>query len=219
MKLQVAIDRVDIPRAETIIAAVAGTADIIEIGTSLTKEYGLRALAPVCARMAAQQASMSETGHDAVLLGDIKTCDEGAYEFDLGFECGFTYLTVMGSSSLGTLTACAQSADRHGGVMMIDLLECDESRIEAIAGFPNAVYCLHTSVDSGATADPVGQVRAFRDRFPQIRHVAIAGGITAEQLAGLAAAGVEIAIMGSAITKAADITAVCRDCAAACHGQ
>ena len=101
--------------------------------------------------------------------------------------------------------------------MMIDLLECDESRIELISGFPDAVYCLHTSVDSGATADPVGQVRAFKARFPQITRIGIAGGIKPDQLAGLAAEGVEIAIMGSAITKAGDIAAACRACAAACH--
>lgn len=215
MKLQVAIDRVDIPRAEAIIDQVAGEADIIEIGTSLTKEYGLRALAPVCERLAARPAG--ETGRKAVLLGDIKTCDEGKYEFDLGFDCGFAYLTVMGSSSLGTLEVCAASAADHGGEMMIDLLECDESRIELISGFPDAVYCLHTSVDSGATADPVGQVRAFKARFPQITRIGIAGGIKPDQLAGLAAEGVEIAIMGSAITKAGDIAAACHACAAACH--
>ncbi len=166
MKLQVAIDRVDIPRAEAIIELeVAGEADIIEIGTSLTKEYGLRALAPVRELLFSPPAG--ETGRKVVLLGDIKTCDEGKYEFDLGFDCGFAYLTVMGSSSLGTLEVCAASAADHGGEMMIDLLECDEfSRIELISGFPDAVYCLHTSVDSGATADPVGQVRAFKARFP-----------------------------------------------------
>ena len=45
----------------------------------------------------------------------------------------------------------------------------------------------------------------------------VAGGIKPDQLAGLAAEGVEIAIMGSAITKAGDIAAACRACAAACH--
>jgi 3-hexulose-6-phosphate synthase len=216
MKLQVAIDRVDIPRAQAIVDSIAVDADIIEIGTSLTKEYGLRALTPVCEGLAPAADPHDGSGHKAVLLGDIKTCDEGAYEFDLGFECGFEYLTVMGSSSLGTLEACAASAKAHHGVMMIDLLECDEARIARIADFPDAVYCLHTSVDSEASADPVGQVRVFRKRFPQIGRIAIAGGIKPQQLPGLAAEGVEIAIMGSAITKAGDIAQACRDCRRLC---
>ncbi|PJM75668.1 orotidine 5'-phosphate decarboxylase / HUMPS family protein [Bifidobacterium simiarum] len=209
MKLQVAIDRVDIPRAETIIREVAASADVIEVGTSLTKEFGVRALTPLI-------EAAHEVRPETAVLGDIKTCDEGKYEFDLGFDCGFKYLTVMGSSSLGTLDVCYKSAAEHDGVMMIDLLECDDQRIEKISVFPDAVYCLHTSVDSGAIADPVGQVRAFKARYPQIERIAIAGGIKKDQLAGLAAEGVEIAIMGSAITKADDIAAAAAECQALC---
>lgn len=210
MKLQVAIDRVDMPRAKAIVEQVSDVTDIIEIGTSLTKEYGLRALREITALMTRTSA---EGG--PALLADIKTCDEGGYEFDLGYACGFGYLTVMGSSSLGTLEACASSAASHGGVMMIDLLECDDARIERISGFPDAVYCLHTSVDAQTNADPVEQVRVFRERFPMIRRIAVAGGIGRAQLPGFREAGVEIAIMGSAITKSNDIAAAARACKAA----
>ncbi|WP_418969461.1 orotidine 5'-phosphate decarboxylase / HUMPS family protein [Alloscardovia omnicolens] len=205
MKLQVAIDRVDIARAEDVISTLAEHADIIEIGTSLTKEFGVRALQPLAEKVRAMSNAPE-------LLGDIKTCDEGAYEFNLGYDCGFDYLTVMGSSSIGTLQVCYESAQSHQAEMMIDLLECDDKRIESIAGFDNAVYCLHTSVDSGATADPVAQVAAFKQRFPQIKRIAIAGGIKEHQLAGLAREGVEIAIMGSAITKADDMAQACAQC-------
>lgn len=201
MKLQVAIDRVSIERAVEIVKEAAPVADIIEVGTSLTKEFGVRSLGPII-----------EAANGTAVLGDIKTCDEGKYEFDLGYECGITYLTVMGSSSMGTLEVCAASAAEHNGIMMIDLLECDESRVEQIAGFPDAVYCLHASVDSDATADPVAQVRAFKQRFPQISRIAIAGGIKQHQLAALSAEGVDIVIMGSAITKADDIAAACAAC-------
>lgn len=201
MKLQVAIDRVSVERATQIVRALDGRADIIEVGTSLTKEFGVQALSPILNAAAG-----------TAVLGDIKTCDEGKYEFDLGFECGFDYLTVMGSSSLGTLEACAASAKEHGGTMMIDLLECDEQRIERISGFRDVVYCLHTSVDSGVVADPVAQVRAFKERFPQIGHIAIAGGIKRPQLGELSKEGIDIVIMGSAITKADDITEACEAC-------
>ena len=146
------------------------------------------------------------------MLGDIKTCDEGKYEFDLGYRCGFSYLTVMGSASKGTLEACAHSAAEHDGLMMIDLLECDETRIERISGFTDAIYCLHTSTDEGSTADPVAQVRAFKTRFPQIQHLAIAGGIKKHHLAALSQENIDIVIMGSAITKADDIAMACRAC-------
>ncbi|NSA02826.1 3-keto-L-gulonate-6-phosphate decarboxylase [Clostridium beijerinckii] len=41
MKLQVAIDRVSLEKAENLVKTFDGLADIIEIGTSLIKDYGL----------------------------------------------------------------------------------------------------------------------------------------------------------------------------------
>ena len=76
MKLQVAIDRVPMERAMEIVKNITSEANIIEIGTSLTKEFGMRALRPVI-----------EAAEGVAVLGDIKTCDEGKYEFDLGYRC------------------------------------------------------------------------------------------------------------------------------------
>ncbi|KAE8127383.1 MULTISPECIES: orotidine 5'-phosphate decarboxylase / HUMPS family protein [Bifidobacterium] len=198
MKLQVAIDRVDMQRAQRLIHEVEHDADLIEIGTSLTKEFGL--------------VELQRLKSQAPLLGDIKTCDEGAYEFKLGFASGFQYLTVMGSSSMGTLETCAKiTAEQHGG-MMIDLLECDDARISRISGFSEAIYCLHMSKDSGSMDDPVGQIRSFRQRFPQIAHIAIAGGIKQHQLQAISKEGIDIVIMGSAITGADDIQQTCHQC-------
>ena len=41
MKLQTAIDRVSLSKAEEMVKTFAGETDIIEIGTSLIKDYGL----------------------------------------------------------------------------------------------------------------------------------------------------------------------------------
>ena len=41
MRLQVAIDRVNLKTAEAMIEEMRGMADIIEVGTSLIKDYGL----------------------------------------------------------------------------------------------------------------------------------------------------------------------------------
>lgn len=206
MKLQVAIDRVNIEEAQAIIGKIAPYTDIIEVGTSLTKEFGVRSL-----------TSLVHAAAGTSILGDIKTCDEGKYEFDLGFNCGFDYLTVMGSASLGTLEACYRSSQENNGIMMIDLLECDMERISRIQHFSDAVYCLHTSIDSGTTVDPVKDVEQFQLSFPEIKHIAIAGGIKLNQLDALAHQGVEIAIMGSAITHAADITEACKAAQQASH--
>ena len=69
MKLQVAIDRVSVERAVEIVKQVAGVADVIEVGTSLTKEFGVRALSPII-----------EAAQGTAVLGDIKTCDIRSFE-------------------------------------------------------------------------------------------------------------------------------------------
>lgn len=65
MKLQVAIDRVPLEQAKTLVTAL-NEADIIEIGTSLSKDYGLD-----CIRQTKELKKTSQ------ILVDIKTIDEG----------------------------------------------------------------------------------------------------------------------------------------------
>jgi 3-keto-L-gulonate-6-phosphate decarboxylase len=89
MKLQVAIDRVSLEKAENLIEIFDGLADVIEVGTSLVKDYGLLKLKGLTNKKMKSQ-----------ILGDIKASDEGAYEFKQDFKQCFDILTVMGSASL-----------------------------------------------------------------------------------------------------------------------
>lgn len=198
MKLQVAIDRVDLHSAKELIECLKEEADIIEIGTSLIKEFGIKEFFSLTKK--------------ACLLGDIKTCDEGAYEFILGFETGFQYLTVMGYSSKATLDICYEITEKYKRNMMIDLLECDNQKIKEISNYDNAIYCLHTSVDAGKTKNPIDQIRQFKKQFSNIKRIAIAGGIQREHLHDLNKEGIEIVIMGSAITKSTNVKKACHTC-------
>ncbi|MCO7128102.1 orotidine 5'-phosphate decarboxylase [Sporolactobacillus shoreicorticis] len=191
MKLQIAIDRVLLDEAKVLMQKLAPEADILEAGTSLIKDYGVTVL-----------DDLKEEAGGAQLLGDIKTIDEGAYEFKQGFRHGADILTVMGASSIETLQKCYDVSEGCGKDMMIDLLECTPEKTSEIVHFPHAIYCLHTSVDQGATANPSGDVLAFKKAFPGVRRVAIAGGINLQTVAGLSAAAPEIVIVGSGITKA-----------------
>jgi len=127
MKLQVAIDRVSKAAAREMIEVLRDSADIIEIGTSLIKDFGLTG----------SVAALRECCGPARLLADVKTCDEGAYEFERSFEAGADIVTVMGFSSEATLQACAETARRFGKDYMIDLMELDEERVRRVAAaFP-----------------------------------------------------------------------------------
>ena len=159
MKLQTAIDRVSLFDAEKLVKLFAGKTDIIELGTSLVKDYGLFAL-----------EKLNQYKKDSLLLVDMKTCDEGAYEFQQGYELGFDILTVMGNSSIETLEKCYEISESYQKYMLIDLLECSTEKIEQIKNFKNAIYCLHTSIDKGENKNIIEDIQRFQKEFPDIKN-------------------------------------------------
>lgn len=193
MKLQTAIDRVNLSQAEELVKLFAGKTDIIELGTSLVKDYGLFAL-----------KKLNQYKKDSLLLVDIKTYDEGAYEFCQGYEQEFDILTVMGSSSIETLEKCYEISEKYQKYMLIDLLECPIEKIEKIKYFKNAIYCMHTSVDKGENKNIIQDIQWFRKRFPEIQKLCVAGGITLDVCKEMKNSKIKLdsVIIGSAITKA-----------------
>ena len=200
LNIQVAIDRVDVDEMLRIGECVYGIADIVEIGTSLIKDYGL----------AASVGVMRKHFPDMKILADLKTCDEGAYEFEKAFEAGADIATVMGFSSDATISACASAAKKYGKQVFIDLLEVLDARLAVLTEkFPEAVFGIHLPADmhgEGLT-DLVADTCGHLDK---VKMIAAAGGIKLENMAFLKEAAIDIAIIGSAVTKEADIIAAAR---------
>lgn len=194
MKLQTAIDRVSLTDAVTLAKQLDGKTDILEMGTSLVKDYGNAAIEEL-------REALSQTN----LLIDSKTIDEGAYEFNQAFRHGGDIVTAMGAASVATLEACYDVAQKENKTMMIDLLEVSDEKIAKIKHFPNAIYALHHSVDRNDHFDAAASVEVFHQKFPEIKRLAIAGGIDLKQAQILAEQRIiEVIIVGSKIAKAAD---------------
>lgn len=201
MKLQVAIDRVTVPKAMELIRQLGENADIVEIGTSLIKEYGLKeSVGRIC-----------EAFPKRAFLADVKTCDEGAYEFQKTYEAGAEMATVMGFSSLATIRACEAVAKSFGKPYLIDLLECGEARVRRLAAaFPQAVFGIHLPSDCEGEGlkelveQMAGQLLVESASSPRI---AVAGGVRLSTVPLLKAFPIEYGIVGGAITKAEDVSA------------
>lgn len=192
MRLQAAIDRVSLEEAVGLAKQLDGKTDILEMGTSLVKDYG---------NLAIEKLRTVLTKTD--LLVDSKTIDEGAYEFNQAFRHGGDIVTVMGAASIDTLNVCYEVAEKQNKTMMIDLLEVTDEKIKKIQIFPNVIYALHHSVDRKDSFDATASVEAFHQKFPEIKRLAIAGGIDLTQAGLLADQGLlEVVIVGSKITKA-----------------
>ena len=139
MRLQVAIDRVSVDQADEIISQCNQYADIIEVGTSLIKDFGLENSVSV----------LKKKYYNQCILADIKTCDEGAYEFHKAYEAGGDIPTVMGFSSISTLRACQIVAKEFGKEYMIDLLEVSDEKLEVLKKeFPEAIFGVHLPLDN-----------------------------------------------------------------------
>ncbi len=194
MKLQVAIDRVSLDSAKEVAAKLDPIVDIIEMGTSLVKDYGCYALNKEALGI-----------HHAELLLDTKTIDEGQYEFEKGFATGADILTVMGASSLGTLQTCYQVAEQNHRQMFIDLMEVNNDKTKQILGFDHAIYGIHHAKDSKANFDATDSVAQFHAAYPNISRINVAGGIDIDQAAKLSKQGIaDTVIVGGKIMKSAD---------------
>ena len=195
MKLQVAIDRVSLEEAVNLSKRLDGQVDLIEMGTSLVKDYGIEGIKQI-------RNALSESD----LLIDLKTIDEGAYEFKQGCTFGGDVLTVMGASSIETIRACYKVSREYQKTMMIDLLEVNEEKIKELEEFEEAVFCLHHSIDKVNDWHVLETISTFQKSFPKLKRLAIAGGIDLTQAKELNQQGlIEIIVVGSHITKSKNV--------------
>ncbi|MDC2841081.1 orotidine 5'-phosphate decarboxylase / HUMPS family protein [Limosilactobacillus mucosae] len=201
MKLQAAIDRVTLEQAKNLARQLDPIVDIIEMGTSLIKDYGFYAL------------NKEELGlQHAELLLDAKTIDEGQYEFEKGFATGADILTVMGAASQGTLETTYKVTQQYDRQMFIDLMEVNDQKLAAIDHFENAIYGLHHAKDDTGTFDATDSVASFHQKYPHIKRINVAGGIDISQARKLKAQGIaETVIVGSKIIEAADPVAAAKE--------
>lgn len=200
MRLQVAIDRVSLERADEIIKLTSGYADIIEAGTSLIKDFGLSGSVKI----------LKDKYPGQCILADIKTCDEGEYEFREAYKAGCDIPTVMGFSSVPTLKACQKIAQEYQKEYMIDLLEVPEEKLDELKReFPDAIFCVHLPSDNQGKGLKELVVRMC-SQLEGIGKIAVAGGVTLDTLGIMKQAGVDIVIVGGAITREQDIAEATR---------
>ena len=193
MKLQIAIDRVSIERAIDIIKEVEEYADIIEIGTSLIKDFGLESVRRI-----------RKEFPNIRILADIKTVDEAEYEFEAVYKAGADIATVLGGSSLETLRICKKVANKYGKDYLIDLIDISSERQEILKEFTDGILCIHLPSDNKG----VGLESLIDSRIGNLggfNKLAVAGGVDRDNINIIKKANFHIAIVGGSITKSSNI--------------
>jgi 3-hexulose-6-phosphate synthase len=193
MKIQLALDRMEIAEAIELTRKVEDSIDWIEVGTSLIKEFGVASI-----------KALKQAFPNKPIVADIKTIDNARYEFEMCFEAGADIATVMGVSPLVTIDVCMEVANSYRKVVMIDLLNTSEQQKKELKKYSDAVFCEHVSKDEqeelGVRNRSAKKSALYEE--PSLT-IAAAGGITFGSLDLLRRTiDPSIVIIGSAITKA-----------------
>lgn len=200
--VQVALDVIEIKRAVEIGGlAVRGGVEWIEAGTPLIKAVGLNAV-----------KKLRSTFPDKTIVADMKTMDVGALEAELAAEAGADVICVLGAAADATISESIRAARERGAKVMVDLLAVADPRTRAkeVERLGADYICVHVGIDQQRMGiEPLKQLRAIAGSVSV--PIAVAGGITAKTAPALVKQGASIIVVGSAITKAKDVTRAARE--------
>jgi 3-hexulose-6-phosphate synthase and related proteins len=192
MKIQLAIDRVSVEEALTILAEVQEFVDIIEVGTSLIKDFGLESVRRIKSEYP-----------DKKILADMKVIDEVEYEFRAAYDAGADIVTIMGAAAPISIAIGQEVAREYNKEYMIDLLEVEQDKLQKLLIYEDAIFAIHLPADKKGE----GLSTLLEESLSYLgdgKRIATAGGVTLEELPLLHVGQVEIAIVGGAITKSED---------------
>lgn len=192
MQFQIAIDTMLGDEALSFAESVEAYADVIEIGTPLIYRYG-----PEFVREMANRLSQAR------LLADSKIVDAGALESRMFLEGGADIVTLLAGSSDTTVKEALATTEKHQAELMVDLIDIPPegkiNRIEGLTELGCNYFCLHRPSDVGTGEE---MFLPQPGSLPSGLKLAVAGGINLTNLDRVIESGMDVAIVGSAITKA-----------------
>ncbi len=138
MELQLALDLVNIPEAKDVVREVQDHIDIVEIGTPVVINEGLKAVKEI-----------KESFPSLKVLADLKIMDAGAYEVMKASEAGADIITVLGATDDETIKGAVEEAKKQGTKILVDMINVKEigKRAEEIDALGVDYICVHTGYD------------------------------------------------------------------------
>ncbi len=195
MELQLALDLVNITEAKQLVAEVAEHIDIVEIGTPVVINEGLRAV-----------KEMKEAFPSLRVLADLKIMDAGGYEVMKASEAGADIITVLGVSDDSTIKGAVEEAKKQNKKIMVDMINVKdiEGRAKEIDLLGVDYICVHSGYDHQAAGKNSFEELAAIKRVVKHAKTAIAGGIKLNTLPEVILANPDLVIVGGGITGQAD---------------
>lgn len=194
MKLQLALDVLNLEEVSSILDEVAEYFDVIEAGTTLIKKEGIRAVTEIKKHCPQTQ-----------VLADLKIIDAGELEARMAFEAGADLVTVLALATDSTIRGVINRAHRENKQVMVDLIAIHDDvarRSRQVDELGADYVCVHTGLDmqrQGMT--PLKELKYVSPLPLQSAKTCVAGGINPETLPKIMAYHPEIVVVGGFITN------------------
>ncbi|HBY97385.1 MAG: orotidine 5'-phosphate decarboxylase [Ardenticatenaceae bacterium] len=182
VRLQLALDVLEIDTAVRLVAATAEWVDDFEAGSPLLVTQGTAAI-----------RDLRRHCPDHRLIADPKVADAGALIAEACFSAGADGITVLAQASQMTLEAARTVADRYGGAIWLDLIGSENPTVRAQVMAPLVDGFIIYRPPSGLPRVVVDTILGLG------KPVRVAGGLTVETVARLAGLALDGIIVGSAI--------------------
>ncbi len=199
--LQVALDLTELNRALQIAQeSVRGGADWIEAGTPLIKSEGMQAI-----------RALKTQFPDYTIVADMKIADTGSLEVEMAAKAGAGVVCILADADDSVIAEAVRAARLYGVRLMADLINSQNpaQRARQVAAMGVDIITAHVGIDQQMMG------RSSLDLLSEITEdvtipVAVAGGLDAGTAAQAVQNGAAIVIVGSAITRSADVAASTR---------
>jgi 3-hexulose-6-phosphate synthase len=195
MELQLALDLVNIEEAKQVVSEVQEHIDIVEIGTPVVINEGLRAVKEI-----------KEAFPSLTVLADLKVMDAGGYEVMKASEAGAGIVTILGATDDATIKGAVEEGKKQGTKILIDMINVKdiEQRAKEVDELGVDYICVHTGYDLQAAGEnSFEQLRKIK-RVVKHAKTAVAGGIKLETLPEVISAQPDLVIVGGGITGQED---------------
>jgi 3-hexulose-6-phosphate synthase len=196
MELQLALDLVNIEEGIELVKQVEEYIDIVEIGTPVVINEGLRAV-----------KEMKEAFPSLKVLADLKIMDAAGYEVMKASEAGADIITILGAAEDMSIKGAVEEAKKQGKKILVDMIAVKdlETRAKEVDAFGVDYICVHTGYDLQAVGKNSFEDLQTIKRVVKNAKTAVAGGIKLETLPEVIKAQPDLVIVGGGITGQADI--------------
>lgn len=195
MKLQLALDLVDIPGAIELVKEVQDYVDVVEIGTPVVINEGLKAVKEV-----------KNAFPQLTVLADLKIMDAAGYEVSQASAAGADIITILAAAEDESIKGAVEEAKKQGKQILADMISVKDiaARAKELDELGVDYICVHTGYDLQAVGKNSFEDLATIKSVVKNAKTAIAGGIKLETLPEVIKQQPDLVIVGGGITSKED---------------